>query len=86
MARYGAERKDETRRRIIDTAGWRFKRDGFDGSGMTALMTVAGLTNGGFYAHFASKSDLIATVVADQLAWQYETLRSLPESVTRSAP
>lgn len=81
MARYGAEHKDETRRRIIDTAGRRFKRDGLDRSGVTALMTDAGLTNGAFYAHFTSKSDLIATVVADQLATQYEMLRSLPEGV-----
>jgi AcrR family transcriptional regulator len=31
---YGKERKQETRRRIIQTAGRRFKRDGIDGSGI----------------------------------------------------
>jgi TetR/AcrR family transcriptional regulator, transcriptional repressor for nem operon len=30
-------------------------------------MAAAGLTNGAFYAHFASKEDLVATAVADQL-------------------
>jgi TetR/AcrR family transcriptional repressor of nem operon len=30
-------------------------------------MADAGLTNGAFYAHFASKGDLVATTVADQL-------------------
>ena len=35
-----------------------------------ALMTDAGLTNGAFYAHFESKDDLVANVVADQLATQ----------------
>ena len=68
MARYDAEHKAGTRRRIIDTAGRRFKQDGIDGSGVAALMSDAGLTNGAFYAHFESKDDLVANVVADQLA------------------
>jgi TetR/AcrR family transcriptional regulator, transcriptional repressor for nem operon len=33
-------------------------------------MSDAGLTNGAFYAHFASKEDLVATTVADQLRAQ----------------
>ena len=68
MARYDAEHKAQTRRRIIETAGRRFKQDGIDGSGVAALMTDAGLTNGAFYAHFESKDDLVANVVADQLS------------------
>ena len=78
MARYGKEHKDATRRRIVESAGRRFKRDGIDGSGITALMADAGLTNGAFYAHFASKDDLIATAVGDQLRAQAERLRALP--------
>ena len=65
--RYTKEHKQETRQRIIATAGRRFKRDGIDGSGVATLMKDAGLTNGAFYAHFASKDDLVATAVADQL-------------------
>jgi len=68
--RYGKEHKQATRRRIIETAGRRFKRDGIDGSGIATLMADAGLTNGAFYAHFASKEDLVATAVADQLRGQ----------------
>lgn len=67
MVRYGNEHKRETRRRIIETAGRRLKRDGIDGSGVATLMKDAGLTNGAFYAHFASKDDLVATTIADQL-------------------
>ncbi len=74
MVRYGKEHKQATRRRIIETAGRRFKRDGIDGSGIATLMTDAGLTNGAFYAHFASKDDLVATAVADQLRAQCESL------------
>ena len=68
--RYGKGHKQETRQRIIETAGRRFKRDGIDGSGIATLMADAGLTNGAFYAHFASKEDLVATTVADQLREQ----------------
>src|SRR5688572_25286377 len=70
MARYGKEHKQATRQRIVETAGRRFKQDGIDGSGVATLMADAGLTNGAFYAHFASKDDLVATVVADQLRTQ----------------
>ena len=78
MARYGKEHKHATRRRIVESAGRRFKRDGIDGSGIAALMADAGLTNGAFYAHFASKDDLVATALADQLRAQAEHLRALP--------
>ena len=77
MARYGKEHKQATRRRIIDTAGRRFKRDGIDGSGIATLMADAGLTNGAFYAHFASKEDLVATALAEQLREQRESFSVL---------
>ena len=77
MARYGNEHKQATRRRIIETSGRRFKRDGIDSSGIATLMADAGLTNGAFYAHFASKDDLVATAVADQLREQRERFSAL---------
>ena len=77
MARYRKEHKQATRRRILETAGRRLKRDGIDGSGIATLMADAGLTNGAFYAHFASKDDLVATTVADQLREQRETLSAV---------
>jgi TetR/AcrR family transcriptional repressor of nem operon len=67
MARYSKEHKQETRQRIIATAGRRLKRDGIDGSGVATLMKDAGLTNGAFYSHFESKDDLVAGAIADQL-------------------
>jgi AcrR family transcriptional regulator len=78
VARYTKEHKQVTRQRIIETAGHRFKQDGIDGSGISTLMSDAGLTNGAFYAHFESKDDLVAHVVAEQLRTQveqYDTLR-----------
>ncbi len=76
--RYGKEHKLATRRRIVETAGRRLKRDGIDGSGVSTLMKDAGLTNGAFYAHFASKEDLVATAVSDQLREQRERLAAVP--------
>ena len=76
MARYGKDHKLATRRRIIDAAGRRLKRDGIDGSGVATLMADAGLTNGAFYAHFDSKEHLVASTVADQLREQRETYSS----------
>lgn len=77
MPRYDKEHKEATRRRIIETAGQRFKTDGFDGSGVATLMADAGLTNGAFYAHFESKDDLVATVVGEQLSQQAESINAL---------
>ena len=77
MVRYGTEHKQATRQRIIQTAGRRLKRDGIDGSGVATLMADAGLTNGAFYAHFASKDDLVAATVADQLREQRESLSAV---------
>ena len=81
MARYRPEHKEATRRRMIETAGRRFKSDGIDGSGIATLVADAGLTNGAFYGHFASKDDLVASVVADQLAAQLNLVNDLPRGL-----
>ncbi|GAB3862104.1 TetR/AcrR family transcriptional regulator [Nocardioides maradonensis] len=78
MARYSPEHKEATRRRMIETAGRRFKSDGIDGSGIATLVADAGLTNGAFYGHFASKDDLVASVVTQQLADQVAVVNDLP--------
>src|SRR3954452_4132839 len=78
MARYSPEHKEATRRRMIETAGRRFKKDGIDGSGVATLMADAGLTNGAFYGHFSSKEDLVANVLADQLRTQRKSFDDQP--------
>src|SRR5215217_5320370 len=76
--RYGKGHKQATRQRIVDAAGRRFKQDGIDGAGVAAVMSDAGLTNGAFYAHFTSKEDLVANVLADQLRAQRQSFDSQP--------
>src|SRR3954469_1171949 len=76
--RYAKDHKQATRKRILEAAGRRFKEEGIDGAGVAAVMTDAGLTNGAFYAHFKSKEDLVANVLAEQLRTQYQSLDALP--------
>src|SRR6478736_399987 len=63
-----SERKAETRDRILAAAGELFRGHGIDAVGVDAIMHEAGLTHGGFYAHFASKEALVAEVSAASLA------------------
>jgi TetR/AcrR family transcriptional repressor of nem operon len=76
--RYSKDHKQATRHRILEAAGRRFKQDGIDGAGVAAVMSDADLTNGAFYAHFASKEDLVANVLADQLRTQRQSFDGQP--------
>jgi TetR/AcrR family transcriptional regulator, transcriptional repressor for nem operon len=58
--RYEKGHKQATRERVIAVAARRFRKDGIEATGIAALMKDAGLTHGGFYAHFTSKEDLVA--------------------------
>ena len=61
--RYTPEHKAETRDRILKAASKRFRERGFADAGVASIMRDAGLTHGGFYAHFGSKDDLVASVI-----------------------
>ena len=62
------EQKAATRERILEAAGSLFRQHGIDAVGVDAIMHAAGLTHGGFYAHFASKEALVAEVSTASLA------------------
>ncbi len=62
--RYSADRKEKTREKILRAAGRVFRREGFHGAGVDTVMAEAGLTAGGFYAHFESKQALLAEALA----------------------
>jgi TetR/AcrR family transcriptional regulator, transcriptional repressor for nem operon len=53
-------RKEATHDRIVDVAARIIRRSGYDGTGVADIMKEAGLTHGGFYAHFASRDALLA--------------------------
>lgn len=64
--RYEPEHKARTRARILEKAAALFREDGYRGVGVDRIMAAAGLTRGGFYAHFPSKAALFAEVLAQQ--------------------
>lgn len=53
-------RKEITHARIVETAARAIRRSGYDGTGVADIMKEAGLTHGGFYAHFASRDAMLA--------------------------
>jgi AcrR family transcriptional regulator len=61
--RYPPGRRDESRSKIVRSARRLFNRFGFDAVSIEQIMADAGLTHGGFYRHFAGKSDLYAEVL-----------------------
>jgi TetR/AcrR family transcriptional repressor of nem operon len=60
---YPPNHRSETRAKIVLSARKLFNRFGFDGVSVQQIMAGAGLTHGGFYKYFASKSDLYAEVL-----------------------
>jgi AcrR family transcriptional regulator len=76
--RYSGRTTSRRRSGKSSSSGRRFKQDGIDGAGVAAVMSDAGLTNGAFYAHFASKEDLVAHVLADQLRAQRQSFDAQP--------
>ena len=57
--RYSREHKQETHARIVRKASVRLREKGAHGVGVADLMKEAGLTHGGFYAHFDSREALV---------------------------
>ncbi|WP_404712325.1 TetR/AcrR family transcriptional regulator [Sphingomonas sp. MMS24-J13] len=55
--------KERTRARILEEAAAAMRASGSEGISVAALMKRAGLTHGGFYAHFASRDDLVAHAI-----------------------
>ena len=52
--------KETTHDRIVDAASRAIRRSGYNGTGVADIMKAAGLTHGGFYAHFASRDAMLA--------------------------
>jgi len=57
--RYEKGQKAATRQHIVAVAAAKFRAQGVESVGIAGVMAEAGLTHGGFYAHFASKEDLV---------------------------
>ena len=77
--RYPPEHKIETRKRIVQSARKLWKAKGYANVTINEIMKDAGLTHGGFYAHFKSKDDLFAEAAFDvEVLERYRTLAADP--------
>ncbi|HEX2078457.1 MAG TPA: TetR/AcrR family transcriptional regulator [Longimicrobium sp.] len=83
MVRYPSGHKERTREQIVSAAARAFREEGVAGVSVGELMGRAGLTHGGFYAHFRSKDDLVAE--ACRCAFEESTAR-LREAARRAPP
>lgn len=78
--------KERTRQRILDEAAAIMRVVGTEGIGVAALMKRVGLTHGGFYAHFASRDDLVSNVIDRmfiETRQRLNGLSTLPEGADR---
>jgi TetR/AcrR family transcriptional repressor of nem operon len=62
--RYDSEHKERTRARVLKEAAKAIRAEGPHRVGVAGMMAKAGLTHGGFYAHFASKDDLVVAAMS----------------------
>jgi TetR/AcrR family transcriptional repressor of nem operon len=79
---WSKEHKRATRQRIVEAAAAAFRERGLSEVGVAELMRRADLTHGGFYAHFASKDDLVAETLPHAMAQAGKNL----ERLQRGAP
>ncbi|MGC1304562.1 MAG: TetR/AcrR family transcriptional regulator [Caulobacteraceae bacterium] len=66
--RYDAEHKERTRARVLKEAVKAIRAEGPERIGVAGVMARAGLTHGGFYAHFESKDDLVLAAIGEMFA------------------
>src|SRR3954471_19699586 len=79
--RYSREHKLETHARIVKKASVRLREKGAHGIGVADLMKEAGLTHGGFYAHFDSREALVIEAFAHAMDRSTERWRKLVEDM-----
>jgi TetR/AcrR family transcriptional regulator, transcriptional repressor for nem operon len=77
LMRYSKEHKLETHARIVKKASMRLREKGAHGIGVADLMKDAGLTHGGFYAHFDSREALVIEAFSHAMDRSTEHWRKL---------
>jgi TetR/AcrR family transcriptional repressor of nem operon len=87
--RYAPDHKQRTRERVLTEAARAIREQGPHQIGVAGVMAKAGLTQGGFYAHFASKDDLVAQTIEHMFgqstdAWARDTGGRAPREALRA--
>lgn len=78
-------KKEETHERIVENAARMIRKDGYDGVSVADIMKEAGLTHGGFYAHFDSKDALVVEALERATADSVKSIESSPDLATFAA-
>ena len=73
--------KEATHDRIVEAAARAIRRSGYDGTGVSDIMKDAGLTHGGFYAHFASREAMLAEAADRAGRESVETMQRIAAAV-----
>jgi len=84
-----SRRKEVTHERIVEAAARSIRRSGYDGTSVADIMKEAGLTHGGFYAHFKSREAMLAEAAdragAETVALMERIAASVPPERTLQA-
>ena len=85
-------RREETRRGIMDAAVQQFSRTGYEAAAVNDICQSAGVSKGAFYHHFPSKQQLFLAIIEDwlktidaQLFTQAGDVGNVPQSLNRMA-
>ncbi|HEX4534601.1 MAG TPA: TetR/AcrR family transcriptional regulator [Rhizomicrobium sp.] len=79
--RYSETHKTETHERLVQIAGRALRENGPDGVSVADVMQAAGLTHGGFYAHFKSKDALLIEALKAIFVRAREKVRLVTEGL-----
>ena len=79
--RYSETHKEETRQKVLRAAARQIRARGPSGVSVAEVMAEAGLTHGGFYAHFPSKDALVGAAITHAFDDRRATLRKAAEGL-----
>jgi TetR/AcrR family transcriptional repressor of nem operon len=80
--RYSDSHKEETRNKVLRAAAAAVRAKGPDGVSVAEVMAEAGLTHGGFYAHFKSKEALVAAAIEEAFGQSRRRFAQMTEAMT----
>lgn len=83
MSRTPNSHKAETHERIVAIAARAIRRKGYAGVGVADVMKEAGLTHGGFYAHFKSRDALLLEALERASRDTYDAVKSNADQLAR---
>jgi TetR/AcrR family transcriptional repressor of nem operon len=79
FVRYSGNHKEKTRLLVLGQAAAAIRAKGAERVSVAEVMAAAGLTHGGFYAHFESKDDLVAQAITHMFDVMHGRFLSLTE-------